>query len=352
MTTRGSGVNQQTPTVSNPELTTGAALTSSRGTPRFARLRDFTLVPVIIALCIVGYFVDPSTFLTSGNIINVLQQQTELSLLVLAEAVILLSGKFDLSLESTIGLAPAIGMVVVLPASANGLGIDWPVWTAIPVCLAVGAIIGLFNGFMILKFKLSAFIVTLGMLITLRGVQDGVTGGNSLSQPPAAFLYLGSATWAGVPASIWICAILFIIGIVVLGYFRTGRSVYAIGGNVDAAKAAGIRSDRVIWLVLIIGSMLAAFAGILFTGRLGADQASQGQNMIFLVFAASVIGGISMDGGKGTLFGALCGVLTLGLITDVLTLAHVPGVWFNAIDGALILGALMLSRVTSGKAQD
>ena len=176
---------------------------------------------MIIALCVVGYFVDPSIFLTSGNIINVLQQQTELSLLVLAEAVILISGKFDLSLESTIGLAPAIGMVVILPASANGLGIDWPVWTAIPVCLAVGAIIGLFNGFMILKFRLSAFIVTLGMLITLRGVQDGVTGGNSLSQVPAAFLYLGSATWLGLPLSIWICAMLFIIGIVVLGYFRT-----------------------------------------------------------------------------------------------------------------------------------
>jgi simple sugar transport system permease protein/ribose transport system permease protein len=345
-------VNQQNTAVSTSDLTNLDAMPSGRGTPRFARLRDFTLVPVIIALCIIGYFVDPSVFPTSANIINILQQQSELSLLVLAEAVILLSGKFDLSLESTIGLAPAIGMVVVLPASANGLGIDWPVWTAIPVCLAVGAIIGVFNGFMILKFKLSAFIVTLGMLITLRGVQQGVTGGNSLSQPPAAFLYLGSKAWAGVPVSIWICGILFIIGIVVLGYFRTGRSIYAIGGNADAAKAAGIRSDRVIWTVLIIGSLIAAFAGVLFTGRLGADQASQGQNMIFLVFAASVIGGISMDGGKGTLFGALCGVITLGLITNVLTLAHVNNNWFNAIDGALILGALMLSRITSGKAQD
>lgn len=352
MSTRGSGVNQQTTVPDSDLAANGPALTSARGTPRFARLRDFTLVPVIIALCVVGYFVDPSTFLTSDNIINVLQQQTELSLLVLAEAVILLSGKFDLSLESTIGLAPAIGMVVILPTSANGLGINWPVWTAIPVCLAVGAIIGLFNGFMILKFRLSAFIVTLGMLITLRGVQDGVTGGNSLSKVPTAFLYLGSSTWLGIPASIWICTLLFIIGIVVLGYFRTGRSIYAIGGNADAAKAAGIRSDRVIWIVLIVGSLLAAFAGILFTGRLGADQASQGQNMIFLVFAASVIGGISMDGGKGTLFGALTGVLTLGLINNVLTLAHVPGTWYNAIDGALILGALMLSRITSGKAQD
>ncbi len=351
MSTRGSGVNQQTPTVSNPELNTGPALSTSRGVPRFARLRDFTLIPVIIVLCVVGYLVDP-IFLTSGNIINVLQQQTELSLLVLAEAVILISGKFDLSLESTIGLAPALAMVLILPKNANGLGTDWPMWTAIPVCLAIGAAIGAFNGFMILKFRLSAFIVTLGMLITLRGVQNGVTGGNSLSQVPAAFLYLGSANWAGVPLSIWICAVLFIIGIVLLGYFRHGRSVYAIGGNVDAAKAAGIRTDRVIWTVLIIGGLIAAFAGILLTGRLGADQASQGQNMIFTVFAASVIGGISLDGGKGTLFGALCGVLTLGLINNVLTLAHVSGNWLNAINGVIILAALMLSRITSGKAQD
>jgi simple sugar transport system permease protein/ribose transport system permease protein len=346
-------VNQHTPTVREPELaTTGPALGASAGSlPRFARLRDFTLIPVIIVLCVVGYLIDP-VFLTSANITNVLQQQTELSLLVLAESVILISGKFDLSLESTIGLAPAIAMVLIIPTSGNGLGTDWPSWTAIPVCLAVGAIIGAFNGFLILKFRLSAFIVTLGMLITLRGVQNGITSGNSLSQVPAAFLYLGSADWLGLPLSIWICALLFVIGIVLLGYFRHGRSVYAIGGNVDAAKAAGIRTDRVIWTVLIIGGVLAAFAGILFTGRLGADQASQGQNMIFTVFAACVVGGISLDGGKGTIFGALCGVLTLGLINNVLTLAHVSGNWLNAINGVIILGALMLSRLTSGKAQD
>jgi ribose/xylose/arabinose/galactoside ABC-type transport system permease subunit len=345
-------VNQQTPTVREPELaTTGPAIGVSRSLPRFARLRDFTLIPVIIVLCVVGYLINP-IFLSSGNLINVLQQSTELSLLVLAESVILISGKFDLSLESTIGLAPAIAMVLIMPTSAHGLGTDWPVWTAIPVCLLVGAIIGAFNGFMILKFRLSAFIVTLGMLITLRGVQTGVTSGNSLQPAPAAFLYLGSAAWLGLPLSIWICALLFIVGIVLLGYFRHGRSVYAIGGNVDAAKAAGIRTDRVIWTVLIIGGVLAAFAGILFTGRLGADQANQGQNMIFTVFAACVIGGISLDGGKGTIFGALCGVLTLGLINTVLNFAAVSGNWLNAIDGVIILGALMLSRLTSGKAQD
>src|SRR5436305_8292046 len=113
----------------------------TRSAPRLARLRDFTLVPVIIVLCVVGAFVDP-VFLSSSNLINVLQQQTELSLLVLAESVILISGKFDLSLESTVGLAPAIAMVLIIPKSANGLGTGWPVWTAIPVCLVIGALIG------------------------------------------------------------------------------------------------------------------------------------------------------------------------------------------------------------------
>ncbi|HWC79011.1 MAG TPA: ABC transporter permease [Pseudonocardiaceae bacterium] len=323
----------------------------SRTAPRLARLRDFTLVPVIIVLCVVGAFIDP-VFLSSANLVNVLQQQTELSLLVLAESVILISGKFDLSLESTVGLAPAIAMTLIIPKAANGLGTMWPAWTAVPACLLVGAVIGAFNGLMITKFRLSAFIVTLGMLIVLRGLQTGLTGGNSLSAVPSSYLFLGSKVWLGLPVSVWICALAFVIGIVLLGYFRHGRSVYAIGGNTDAARSAGIRTDRVIWLVLIIGSMLAAFAGLLMTGRLGADEASQGQNLIFTVFAACVIGGISLDGGKGTLFGALCGVIALGLINNILTLAGVSANWINAIYGVIILAALVLSRITSGKAQD
>lgn len=318
---------------------------------RLARLRDFTLVPVIVVLLVVGALISP-VFLSSTNLIDVLQQQTELSLLVLAESIILISGRIDLSLESTIGLAPALGVVLVAPKSGYGLGTDWPSWTAIPVCLAVGVLIGAFNGLLILKFRLSGFIVTLGMLITIRGLQTGLTGGDSLSTLPSSFTFLGSTTWAGAPASVWICGALFVVGIVLLGYFRHGRALYAIGGNVDAARAAGIRTDRVVWLVLILGSLLAAFAGVLMTGHLGSVSANQGQNMIFQVFAACVIGGVSMDGGKGTLFGALCGVLTLGLINNILTLVHVSGLWLNAVDGVIILAALVLARITSGKAQD
>jgi simple sugar transport system permease protein/ribose transport system permease protein len=129
-----------------------------------SRLRDLALVPAILVLVVVGALIDP-VFLSKANIVNVMQQQTELSLLVLAESIILITGKFDLSLESTIGLAPALAIGLVIPAASNGLGTDWPTALAIPLCLLTGALVGAFNGLLILRFKLSAFIVTLGMLI-------------------------------------------------------------------------------------------------------------------------------------------------------------------------------------------
>ena len=316
-----------------------------------ARLRDFTLIPAIIVLLFVGSRVNPF-FLTIGNIKNILQEQTELSLLVLAETLVLLCGKFDLSLESTIGLAPGIAMALTVNTAGRGLGVDWPGWLGIPICLGVGALVGAINGMLIIKFRLSAFIVTLGMLITLRGVLVGVNSGASVFNLPDSFAYLGTANWFGVPASLYVAGSLFAVGIIVLSRFRQGRSLYAIGGNVDAARAAGIRADGTVWVVFIIASVLAAGAGMLLSGRLGSVAAEQGSGEIFTVFAAAVIGGVSLNGGKGSLFGALTGVFTLALVQNILTFAGVPGTWIDAVDGGIILAALVLSRITSGKAQD
>jgi simple sugar transport system permease protein/ribose transport system permease protein len=183
-------------------------------------------------------------------------------------------------------------------------------------------------------------------------LQVAFTGGRSLFELPPSVNDLGIAVWFGVPASVWICLAIFLIAIVFLSYWRHGRALYAIGGNVDAARAAGIRTDRVVWVVFIVASVIAALAGVLLAGRLGSIASAQGQGMIFTVFAAAVIGGISLEGGKGSLFGALCGVIVLGLIQNILTLAGVRGEWIGAIYGAIILAALMLARITSGRAQD
>jgi len=315
-----------------------------------ARLRDLALIPAIIVIAIVGYSYNP-VFLNPENLINVLQQMSEIALLVLAQTLVLIAGKMDLSLESTFGLAPGVAAwLIVAPGTTQGLGLVSGVW-AIPITLLVGALIGAVNGLLIVRFGLNGFIVTLGMLIVLRGLLTGISGGRTFFGLPSSMLYLSNTQWLGLPASVWICFVAFAIGIVVLGFTRQGRALYAIGGNVDAARAAGIRTDRVMWIVLIIASMLAALGGLLLSGRLASVASAQGNGAIFTVFAAAVIGGVSLNGGKGSMFGAFTGILLLYLIQNVLTLAGVPAQWIGALNGAIILIALMLSRITSGKAQ-
>ncbi|MGW7658085.1 ABC transporter permease, partial [Streptomyces tendae] len=258
------------------------------GRPRIdiARWRDLSLVPVIFVLGVIGFIVSPA-FLTEDNLIGVVQQSTELGLLVLGEALILISGRMDLSLESTIAVAPVIALWLVLPehgARFEGLGL-LPVWTAIPLCLAVGALIGAANGFLMLKLRVNGFIATLGMLTMLRGLQVGIAEGQSIVNVPESFRYLGKAEWLGVPAAVWICLGLYALGGLALGYLRHGRSLYAIGGNPEAARAAGIRVDRITWIVLSVGGLLAAFAGILYTGHYGSVAATQGTGWSFQVFA-------------------------------------------------------------------
>jgi simple sugar transport system permease protein len=317
------------------------------------RYRDLSLIPVLLVLGLIGFIVSPA-FLTSDNLLGVAQQSTELSLLVLAEAMILIAGRMDLSLESTIGVAPVIAVWLVLPASGgrfHGLGL-LPSWTAVPVCLLVGALIGAVNGFLILKLRLNGFIVTLGALTMLRGLQVAISQGQSIVDVPSSFTYLGSTSWLGVPAPVWICVALFVLGGSALAWLRHGRALYAIGGNSEAARTAGIRVDRVVWAVLILGGLLAAFAGILYTGHYGSISADQGSGWIFQVFAATVIGGVSLNGGRGTLFGALTGVLTLQLVVNVMTLAGVPPLWNQFLNGAIIIIALIISRFASGEKQD
>jgi simple sugar transport system permease protein len=318
---------------------------------RIARLRDLALVPAILGMMVVGWIVSPA-FLHWTNLQNVLQQQSEVSLLVLAEALVLLCGRMDLSLESTFGLAPGVAAWLVLsPGVAHGLGWLSGGW-AVPITLAVGLAIGLANGLLIVRFGLNGFIVTLGMLIVLRGLLTGISGGKTFFNLPESMIYLGNAVWLGLPASIWICLILYALAIAVAGYTRFGRSLYAIGGNADAARAAGIRVNRVLWTTLAVAGLLAALGGLLLTGRLASVAAAQGNGAIFTVFAAAVIGGVSLSGGRGTIFGAFTGILLLYLIQNVLTLAGVPAQWIGALNGAIILIALIISRITSGQAQN
>lgn len=313
-----------------------------------AWIREIAILPALVALVVVGTFVNPH-FLSPRNVVDILAASSALSLVVLGEALVLVSGKFDLSLESTVGLAPAIGVLLVASSADRGWGIMLSPWIALICVIAAGALVGAMNAALIVRLRLNAFIVTLAMLIVLRGLLVGLTKGNTLFALPPPFAFLGSQTLLSVPVSVWLAAIVYIAAAVMLGYHRWGRALYAIGGNIDAARAAGINVDAIRWSAFILAGMLASVAGLILAGRLGAVSANQGNGMIFTVFAAAVIGGISLDGGRGSVLGALGGVLLLGVLENVLTLAQVQTFWVQAIYGVIILLSLVFARVATGE---
>lgn len=318
------------------------------GRSKVVRSHEFALVPVIGVTLLVGMLVNDA-FLTRQNLINVLQQSSELAILVIAETLVVLVGKFDLSLESVVGLAPMVGAWLVIPLVNGGGGYELNPYLGILIMLAVGALVGLVNGFLIVRLELDAFIVTLAMLILLRGITIGLSKGQTLYDLPGPLIYLGATDWLGVPVSVWLAGSLFLVTGLFLRYHSFGRSIYAIGGNQEAARAAGIRVNRVVLITFVAAGTLAALAGLLLAGRNESVTSGQGQNLIFFVFAAAVIGGISLNGGRGTMFGALTGVLLLGIVSNILTLSSVDSFWVNAAFGAIILLALILAKLTGGK---
>jgi simple sugar transport system permease protein len=305
--------------------------------------RELPLVPVIVLLMIGGAIVNP-VFFTSSNLIDVATGGAALGMVVVAESLILLTGKFDISLQGTFGLAPLLGAWLIAPAASEGLGTEWNPWLGMVVVLLVGVAVGTFNGFLVVKANFNAFIFTLAMSILLTGLQLGWLGGKTVYHLPQVFIYLGSESWFGIPVQFWVTGAAFVVAELFLRYHRAGRAIYAIGGNLEAARAAGIKVDRIRITVFMVASVLAAVAGLMQAGRVTAVTAGQGTNLIFSVFAAAVIGGVSLDGGRGRMIGALSGVILLSLVTNILTLSQISSTWIDAVDGAIILVALGLAR--------
>jgi len=309
-------------------------------------VRELALVPAIAVLFVVGIFTSPA-FFTTSNFSNTAQFSAALGMVVVAESLILLTGSFDLSLQSVYGLAPMIGAWLIVGKDAQGLGTKWNPAFGILVVLGIGAAVGLFNGFMIVKLKFNAFIFTLAMLILLAGLQQGIVSGRTIYEMPPSFIYLGGAYWGGFPVSAWVTGTVFLAAGLFLRYHRTGRAIYAIGGNLEAARAAGIKVDRIRIGVFTVAGMLAAVAGLMIAGQVVAVTANQGNNLIFTVFAAAVIGGIALEGGRGRMLGAFTGVVLLGLVNNVLVLRNTSTFWIDAANGAIILIALGLARVVA-----
>jgi simple sugar transport system permease protein len=322
----------------------------SRSAAAVSWLREAALLPVLVVLIIVGALLN-SHFLTVSNMTGLGQQISSLGVVVVGESLILLIGGMDLSLEATYGLAPMVAAWLLVPAASFGDGMMINPYLGLLVLLAVGVAVGFANGLLIVKGRLNGFIVTLGMTILLAGIQDGIVKGQSPFNLPGPFTYLGSAYWGKIPVSLVVTVLIFVLTGLFLRYHRHGRAIYAIGGNRAAARAAGIKVDRVRVGVYVAGSVLAAVGGLMEAGRVSSVASTQGygEGIIFAVFAAAVIGGVSLQGGKGNMVGAASGVVLLGVVQNILDLENAPNYWIDAIDGAVILFALVLARLIGGE---
>jgi simple sugar transport system permease protein len=306
----------------------------------------YTMYPVILLLVIIGAIVAPR-FATTTNLVNILEQISVLGLTTIGLTFVVLIGRLDLSLEGVVGFAPMFAAVTLVPAAVGGLGLELPAWMGLVVALGVAGAIGWFNGFMVVKVGLNPFISTLGLLVLLRGGVLIISNGRSIYSPGKALTFLGSEKVFGVPLSVLVfIAVAAVVG-VLFKYHRYGRALYAIGGNEEAARAAGINVDKIIWSAFICAALLAGLAGVLMTGRLDSAVTTQGQGIIFSAFAAAVIGGVSLGGGRGTIVGVVSGVLLIGVINNLLTLAQVPSFYVQASTGAVIIIAAVLTTIAS-----
>jgi simple sugar transport system permease protein len=323
----------------DPRRTIVAAIGSS--------VRELALLPALAAIMIAGTIASPA-FLTSNNLTTVVQFSAALGLLVVGESLILIFGELDLSLQSVSGLAPMLAAWWTVHPNVRlgivGSGTDLPPLVGLLVVIGVGLVVGLFNSTLVVKAKMNAFILGLAMLILLAGIQQGISNGATIFSLPSAFTYIGAHDWLGVPVAAWIEVAVFIGVGAFMRYHRVGRAIYAIGGNIEAARAAGIKVDRIRIGCWMFAGVLAAVAGLMTAGQVDAVTTNQGTGVIFTVFAAAVIGGISLDGGKGRMLGAFTGVLLLSLVQNVLTLANVSSFWISAADGAIIVLVLLVTR--------
>ncbi len=321
----------------------------SRQARAMSLLREAALLPALVLLIIVGAIVSPY-FFKANNFWGIGSQASALGCATAGESLILLIGGMDLSIGGTYGFAPMLAAWLIVPVSAYGAGYDLSPYLGILILLLTGAAIGLLNSTLIVKARLNGFIITLGMLILLGGLQNGLVKAETVYALPYAFGYLGGHYWGPVPVSLVVTVLIFIAIGMFLRYHRVGRAIYAVGGNAEAARAAGINVDRVKMGAYMAGGMLAAIGGLMEAGNVASVNNSQGygEGVIFTVFAAAVIGGVSLAGGKGNMVGVATGVVLLSVVQNILDLANVSNYWVEAVDGLVILISLVVARLIGG----
>jgi Ribose/xylose/arabinose/galactoside ABC-type transport systems, permease components len=295
-------------------------------------------VQIALILLIIVFSIASSDFLTPGNWINIMQQSSIIAISAIGMTFVIITSGIDLSVGSTVALSGLLSAQLIVQ---HGLS----PWLAILVGLLSGVAIGLFNGFGVARLGVAAFIATLATMSMGRGLTLAISNGQTIFGLPQIYTIWGGGSVLGIPVPVIITLVLFVIAHLVLAHTVFGHQVYALGGNREAARLAGINVRRVELLVYVICGVMSALAGIILTGRLGAALPTAATGHELDVIAAIVIGGASLMGGRGNMIGTLFGVLTIAVLRNGLDLLNVNTFWVQFVQGAVIFAAVLIDAI-------
>jgi ribose/xylose/arabinose/galactoside ABC-type transport system permease subunit len=280
-------------------------------------------------------------FLTLANLVNVLRQISINGILAVGVTYVLLTGGVDLSLGSMVALTGVVAARFAHPG-------EFVVF--VPVCLGIlaGACCGVLNGWIVTRGRVAPFIVTLGMMTSARGLALLISGGRPVSNLSAAFTRIGGGYLAAVPIPILIFFGVALASHVFLRNMRAGRHLYAVGGNENAARASGVKVGRVKMMAYTLCGALAGLAGVVLASRITTGQPNAGIGYELDAIAAVVIGGTSLNGGVGGVWGTVLGALLIGVLNNGLDLLNVSSYYQQVIKGVIIVGAVWLDRSNRG----
>lgn len=306
-------------------------------------MSELTTLIALVGLMIVITIINPS-FLTTNNLLNLLLQVTANGFIAFGMTFVILTGGIDLSVGSSLALSSA------LAAGLIGGGLPVPVAIVLAICL--GGLFGMLNGLLIAYGKLAPFIVTLATMTIFRGATLVYTNGNPVTKGLSdsfLFQFLGQGYIVGIPFPVILMFLVFVILAILLHKTAFGKAVYALGGNEKAAYISGIKLNKVKIIIYTISGMMASLSGLIITSRLSSAQPTAGASYEMDAIAAVVLGGTSLSGGKGRIWGALIGALIIGVLNNGLNIIGVSAFWQQVVKGIVILIAVLLDRFKVAK---
>lgn len=305
-------------------------------------LSNMSSLIVLIVLCVALSIAEPA-FHSFNNLINILQQVTTIAVLALGVNVVIFTGGIDISVGSVVAFTGIVmGKIIV----EGGM----PTIVGILAALVIGALCGTFNGLMISKFKLQPMIATLAMMSMARGAAYTIADGNTITGYSAGFRWIGTGTIPGtqIPVQIILMIALYILFYYVMKYRKFGRYIYSIGGNEEATRLSGINVDKYKTLAYTLSGLCAGISSVILTAKLNSAQSTAGLDYEMDAIASCVIGGTSLLGGSGSVWGTFIGAIIMIVIRNGLNLLNVSSNLQKLVIGVVILLAVLADAFRNG----